>query len=117
MSLLRPSIIVTSLAFGFWAISLTRQCLPWSGAMPLRSTLARPMAERCRHQTFRGAVQAWMPYIWVNDLDALRAELKARAAKIIEAPVLRVYKCCEMAVEDNFGFRLCFSMDFQNSNG
>ena len=56
-------------------------------------------------------------YIWVNDLDALHAELKARAAKIIEAPVLRVYKCYEMVVEDNFGFRLCFSMDFQNSNG
>ena len=31
-------------------------------------------------------------YIWVNDLDAL-------------------YKCYELVVEDNFGFRLCFSMD------
>lgn len=51
-------------------------------------------------------------YIWVNDLDPLHAELKARGAKIVEAPVLRVYKCYEMVVEDNFGFRLCFSMDF-----
>lgn len=51
-------------------------------------------------------------YIWVNDLDSLHAELKARGAEIIEAPVLRVYKCYEMVVEDNFGFRLCFSMDF-----
>ena len=50
-------------------------------------------------------------YIWVNDLDALHAELKGRDAKIIEAPVVRVYKCYEMVVEDNFGFRLCFSMD------
>ena len=24
---------------------------------------------------------------------------------------MRVYKCYEMVVEDNFGFRLCFSMD------
>jgi catechol 2,3-dioxygenase-like lactoylglutathione lyase family enzyme len=50
-------------------------------------------------------------YIWVNDLDPLHAELKERGAKIVEAPVLRVYKCYEMVVEDKFGFRLCFSMD------
>jgi uncharacterized glyoxalase superfamily protein PhnB len=50
-------------------------------------------------------------YIWVNDLDALYAELQGRGAKILEPPVMRVYKCYEMVVEDNFGFRLCFSMD------
>jgi hypothetical protein len=51
-------------------------------------------------------------YIWVNELDALFAELTGRGAKILERPVLRVYKCYEMVVEDNFGFRLAFSMDF-----
>lgn len=50
-------------------------------------------------------------YIWVNDLDPLHEELKGRGAKIIEPPALRVYKCYEMVVEDNYGFRLCFSMD------
>ena len=54
-------------------------------------------------------------YIWVNDLDALHAEFKSRGAKIIESPVLRVYKCYEMVIEDNFGFRLCFSMDTSQS--
>jgi catechol 2,3-dioxygenase-like lactoylglutathione lyase family enzyme len=53
-------------------------------------------------------------YIWVTDLDALHAELRQRGAKIVDGPVLRVYKCYELVVEDNFGFRLCFSMDFQN---
>jgi catechol 2,3-dioxygenase-like lactoylglutathione lyase family enzyme len=53
-------------------------------------------------------------YIWVNDLDRLHAELQGRDAKIIEAPVVRVYQCYEMVVEDNFGFRLCFAMDFQS---
>ena len=53
-------------------------------------------------------------YIWVNDVDALYAELKARGAKIIDTPVKRVYNCYEMTVEDNFGFRLVFSGDFQN---
>lgn len=51
-------------------------------------------------------------YIWVDNLDALYAELKASSAKIVETPVLRVYKCYEMVVEDNLGFRLCFSMDY-----
>jgi hypothetical protein len=50
-------------------------------------------------------------YIWVNDLDALYAELQGRGAKILEAPLMRVYKCYELLVEDNFGYRLCFSMD------
>ena len=51
-------------------------------------------------------------YIWVNDLDTLFAELKDRGAKILETPVLRIYKCYEMVVEDNFGYRLAFSMDY-----
>ena len=50
-------------------------------------------------------------YISVNDVDSLHTELKARGAKIIEAPELTVYKCYEMVVEDNFGFHLCFSVD------
>jgi len=50
-------------------------------------------------------------YIWVNDLDALYAELLSRGAKILEPPAVRVYKCYELLIEDNFGFRLCFSMD------
>jgi catechol 2,3-dioxygenase-like lactoylglutathione lyase family enzyme len=50
-------------------------------------------------------------YIWVNDLDSLYAELQGRGARILETPVMRVYKCYELVLEDNFGFRLCFSMD------
>jgi uncharacterized glyoxalase superfamily protein PhnB len=50
-------------------------------------------------------------YIWVNDLDTLYAELQGRGAKIPEAPTMRAYKCYELVVEDNFGFRLCFSLD------
>lgn len=50
-------------------------------------------------------------YIWVNDLDSLHTELKARGVKIIGAPELTVYECYEMVVEDHFGFHLCFSVD------
>ena len=47
--------------------------------------------------------------------DTLNAELKERGAKIIETPTMRVYKCYEMVVQDNFGFRLAFSQDFSQS--
>jgi hypothetical protein len=50
-------------------------------------------------------------YIWVNDLDALCAELKGRGTRIVDGPVMRVYQCYEMAVEDNWAFRLVFTMD------
>ena len=50
-------------------------------------------------------------YVWVDDLDALYAELQAKGASILEKPVLRIYNCYEMVVEDPFGFRLAFSQD------
>lgn len=50
-------------------------------------------------------------YIWVDDVDALYSELQAKGAKILEKPVLRIYNCYEMMVEDPFGFRLVFSQD------
>ena len=50
-------------------------------------------------------------YIWVDDVDALCAELKAKGAKILEGPVLRFYRCYEMVVEDVFGFCLVFAKD------
>src|SRR6201999_980508 len=48
-------------------------------------------------------------YIWVSDVDALCAELKAKGAKIVEGPVLRFYKCYELVVEDLNGFCLVFA--------
>jgi hypothetical protein len=53
-------------------------------------------------------------YIWVNDLDTLCAELKQRGAKIIEGPIVRVYNCYELLIEDLNGFRLVFAMDYQH---
>jgi catechol 2,3-dioxygenase-like lactoylglutathione lyase family enzyme len=52
-------------------------------------------------------------YIWVNDLDPLYAELRERA-RIVEPPATRVYKCYEMVVEDDLGFRLAFAMDLSS---
>jgi uncharacterized glyoxalase superfamily protein PhnB len=48
-------------------------------------------------------------YIWVDDVDALYAELKGKGAKIVEEPKHQVWNCYEFAVEDASGFRLVFS--------
>ncbi len=48
-------------------------------------------------------------YIWVDDVDALHQELKARGAKIVEGPVTRVYNCYELVVDDLNGYRLVFA--------
>jgi uncharacterized glyoxalase superfamily protein PhnB len=50
-------------------------------------------------------------YIWVDDVDALYAELKEKGVKILEAPKQQVWDCYEFALEDAFGFRLVFSKD------
>lgn len=50
-------------------------------------------------------------YVWVDDVDALYAELKAKGAKILEEPVLRFYKCYELVVEDLNGYVLVFARD------
>jgi catechol 2,3-dioxygenase-like lactoylglutathione lyase family enzyme len=50
-------------------------------------------------------------YVWVDDLDALFAELPSRGARIVEPPTVREYHCYEMVVCDLYGFRLAFAMD------
>lgn len=52
-------------------------------------------------------------YIWADDVDSLYAELKQRGAKIVEPPSARVYNAYEMVVEDLYGFRLAFAMNYQ----
>ena len=53
----------------------------------------------------------------MNDLDPLHAELRRRGAKIVELPATRVYKCYEMVVEDDSGFRQAFAMDLRCQPG
>ena len=48
-------------------------------------------------------------YIWVDDVEALFAELTASGADIIEGPTQRIYNCVEMEVRDFNGFKLVFS--------
>jgi uncharacterized glyoxalase superfamily protein PhnB len=47
-------------------------------------------------------------YIYVNDLDALHADLQRRGATIVQPPKVAPYGLPEMVVEDLNGFRLAF---------
>jgi uncharacterized glyoxalase superfamily protein PhnB len=45
-------------------------------------------------------------FLWVEDVDAVFAELKARGAKVIEEPSNRPWDARQFVVEDLNGYRL-----------
>jgi catechol 2,3-dioxygenase-like lactoylglutathione lyase family enzyme len=47
-------------------------------------------------------------YVWMDNLDALVDELKARGANIVEGPVSRIYGMREVSVDDIDGHRIVF---------
>ena len=49
--------------------------------------------------------------MWVDDVDALYAELKAKGAKILEGPEWRFISATSLSVEDLNGYCLVFSRD------
>jgi len=51
---------------------------------------------------------AWDTYIWIDDADALYAELKARGVKIARTIGDRHYGCRDFDIEDCNGYRICF---------
>jgi predicted enzyme related to lactoylglutathione lyase len=51
---------------------------------------------------------AWDAYIWIEDADALHAELKSKGAKIVRGVFDQPYRCRDFEVEDCNGYRLCF---------
>ncbi len=51
---------------------------------------------------------AWDAYIWIENADALHAEVKSKGAKIVRAVFDQPYRCRDFEVEDCNGYRLCF---------
>jgi len=58
-----------------------------------------------------GAHGVWDAYLWIDDLDAIRAELAARGAKFVNESPATPYHTREIDVEDSNGYRLCFAQD------
>jgi hypothetical protein len=47
-------------------------------------------------------------YVWVDNVDALAAELRAKKADILEGPIDRIYRMRELLVRDLNGYVLAF---------
>lgn len=56
-------------------------------------------------------------YLWVDDVDALHAELRASGADIVAPPITRVYGMKELDVRDRDGYVLCFGQDVPTAAG
>ena len=55
--------------------------------------------------------EAWDAYIWIDNADALNAELKSRGVRITRDICNQPYGCRDFYVEDCNGYRLCFGQD------
>ena len=54
---------------------------------------------------------AWDAYVWLDDADALHAELAAKGATVVRAPCNQPYGCRDFEIDDGNGYRLCFGHD------
>ena len=54
---------------------------------------------------------AWDAYIWVDKVDALNSEFKAKAVKIARDICDQPYGCRDFDIEDCNGYRLAFGHD------
>lgn len=54
---------------------------------------------------------AWDAYVWVEDADALYAELRSKGVKITREICDQPYGCRDFDVEDCNGYRLCFGQN------
>jgi catechol 2,3-dioxygenase-like lactoylglutathione lyase family enzyme len=57
--------------------------------------------------------EAWDAYVWVDDADALYAELKAKGVSIVRDICDQPYGNRDFDVEDCNGYRLCFGHDLE----
>jgi len=58
--------------------------------------------------------ESWDAYIWIQGVDALNAEFKAKGVKITRDVCNQPYGCREFDVEDCTGYRLCFGQSIDS---
>jgi len=54
---------------------------------------------------------SWDAYLWVEAVDALHEEFKAKAVKIRRPPCDQIYGCRDFEIQDCNGYILCFGQD------
>jgi predicted enzyme related to lactoylglutathione lyase len=78
-----------------------------SGAIIMLSQTGQPAAVH-PNRTTDPEGEAWDAYVWVDDVNALNAELKANGVRITRDIGDQPYGCRDFDVEDCNGYRLCF---------
>ena len=78
-----------------------------SGIVIMLAQLERPGLMRPNHKVDPEG-GAWDAYVWVDDADALNAELKSKGVKMARDICDQPYDCRDFDVEDCNGYRLCF---------
>ncbi len=78
-----------------------------NGVVIMLSQLDTPGAMRPNH-TVDPERGAWDAYVWVDDADALHAELVSRGVATQRGLCDQKYGCRDFEVDDCNGYRLCF---------
>jgi predicted enzyme related to lactoylglutathione lyase len=84
-----------------------------AGIVIMLSQHGPPGRMRPNHVAEGGESDAWDAYIWVDDADALRAELRGKGVTITREICDQPYGCRDFDVEDVNGYRLCFGHDLE----
>lgn len=88
---------------------------PFYGDPPAFCMVNRDMVsialDQSREAGRRPQNQYWAAYIYVDDVDAVLADLKGRGVSIVRGPENTFYDCREIEVADPDGHMLCFGQD------
>lgn len=83
-----------------------------SGIIIMLSQLASPVTPRPNHLVDPER-EAWDAYVWIEDADALRAELLAQGLTLARDICDQPYGMRDFDIEDCNGYRLCFGHDIE----
>jgi predicted enzyme related to lactoylglutathione lyase len=91
----------------FWSDPPSFCMVSRGGVIIMLTQLERPGLMRPNHSVDPEG-GAWDAYVWVDDVDALYAELTLRGVRIVRDICDQVYGCRDFDLEDCNGYRLCF---------
>ena len=84
-----------------------------NGVVVMLSQLSKTGVMRPNGRALPEADDAWDAYIWVENADALFAEMVASGADIARGLCDQEYGCRDFDVLDNSGYRLCFGQPLE----
>jgi catechol 2,3-dioxygenase-like lactoylglutathione lyase family enzyme len=123
--LLRPMTVLevadVERAAAFWRDRLGFTPGPFYGDPPAFCIVGRDgvdiALDRSAEQGRQPLNQYWAVYIYVDDVEAIAAEMRDRGVEIIRGPETAEYGCREIDVRDPDGHIVCFGQDLDPPAG